>query len=144
MTTPSTTNFDRTHAIDQQRGLALIEAMVSALLFSIVFLGLAFVLSRGLANQRYMNTQGLALLEMRQALQTNNDVDAFCDAPGSLGWIGQNPLPTQCTKTNVGISVALPGLPSANVITRNLSISTSNTSVSQSMLGGDGVMTVSY
>ncbi|MFA5631836.1 MAG: hypothetical protein WC997_10010 [Porticoccaceae bacterium] len=57
--------------MERQRGVGLVEAMISTLLLAILFLGLAFVLSRAFVSQRYVNTQNLALLEIRNNLQTS-------------------------------------------------------------------------
>lgn len=57
---------------EAQRGDALIEALIAILLMAALGLGLAYTAGRALHSQRTMAAQGLAITEMREALQ---DVD---------------------------------------------------------------------
>ena len=126
------------HSI-RQRGLSLIEAMVTALLISILFLGLAHVLARGLVNQRYLNTHNLALLEIRERLQQSGEA-SFCTSPGSLSWVGNIPLTANCVDTTVTIAV---GSISAQVNAHALTVSTQNNNTSVQLFGGDGIISIS-
>ncbi|MFC3606585.1 type IV pilus modification PilV family protein [Stutzerimonas tarimensis] len=54
---------------NNQRGISLIEAMVSMLLVVVMGLGLAYASSRALLVQRYTTTQNLAVIQMREVLQ---------------------------------------------------------------------------
>lgn len=122
-----------------QQGLSLIEAMVAALLISILFLGLAHVLARSLVNQRYMNTHNLALLEIRERIQQSGEAN-FCSSPGSLSWVGKIQLTANCVDTTVTISV---GNISAQVNSHALAVSTqSNDSTAVQLFGGDGVIRI--
>jgi Tfp pilus assembly protein PilV len=51
------------------RGDALIEALIAILLMATLGLGLAYTAGRALHSQRTMAAQGLAIAEMREALQ---------------------------------------------------------------------------
>lgn len=125
-----------------QQGLSLIEAMVAALLISILFLGLAHVLARSLVSQRYMNTHNLALLEIRERIQQSGEAN-FCSSPGSLSWVGEVgdiQLTANCVDTTVTISV---GNISAQVNSHALAVSTqSNDSTAVQLFGGDGVIRI--
>lgn len=123
----------------RQQGLSLIEAMVAALLISVLFLGLAHVLARSLVSQRYMNTHNLALLEIRERIQQSGEAN-FCSSPGSLSWVGNIPLTANCVDTTVTISV---GNISAQVNSHALAVSTqSNNSTAVQLFGGDGVIRI--
>lgn len=56
-----------------QQGFSLIEAMVSILLVAILGLGLTYATSRVLLVQRYATTQSLAVIQMREYLQTGEN-----------------------------------------------------------------------
>lgn len=114
MMTKSVTACDRPSAVaPQQWGISLIEAMVATLLLSVLFLGLAFVLSRALVGQRYMTTQNLALLEIREILQTTaGGADQFCKNPRGLEWLdGSIALETADCLPPTPITVTVDGLP---------------------------------
>lgn len=53
-----------------QRGVSLVEAMVSVLLVGILGLGAAYATSRVLVTQRFAATQNLAILQVREYMQT--------------------------------------------------------------------------
>lgn len=54
----------------RHQGFSLIEAMVSIALLSIIGLGLAYATSRILLTQRFSTTQNLAVIQMREYMQT--------------------------------------------------------------------------
>ena len=138
--TTKTTNC----ANGRQRGISLVEAMVATLLLAILFLGLAFALSRGLVSQRYMNTQSLALLEIRESLQQEeNGAEGFCTAPPDLNWLGTIALEdsnNNCRTTPITLS--LDGFDDVEVSAQSVEISTTSTGTSQGLFGGDGVIRV--
>ncbi|QJD59105.1 hypothetical protein HG264_09365 [Pseudomonas sp. gcc21] len=70
----------------RQRGVSLIEALISILLVAITGLGLAFVTTQGLSTQRYATTQNQVLLGLREALLTEPDVESFDVAGGTVGF----------------------------------------------------------
>lgn len=87
----------------RQHGISLIEAMVAVLLLAILFLGMAHVLARGLVSQRYVNTHNLALLEMREVLQTEDDI---CTSTPSLKLVGNVSLQPTCpARSEIKITV---------------------------------------
>lgn len=61
----------------KQRGDMLLEALVGMVLLSVLGLGLTYATSRVLVQQRYANTQNLALSQMRHLLETDG-VDKLC------------------------------------------------------------------
>ena len=123
----------------RQRGISLVEAMVAVLLVAILFLGIAHVLSRGLVSQRFMNTQNLALLEMREKLQQADSVDAFCNNPGSLEWLSVGLETGDCTEP-APITVTVGGR--SAIVTPPISIEVSTSANDSASLFG-GVITLS-
>ncbi len=122
-----------------QRGISLIEAMVAMLILAVLFLGIAQVLARGLVSQRYMNTQNLALLEMRERFQQSNEIN-LCTNPGSLNWVGTVPLMANCNESEVTISAGGISVP---VTAYSITLSTTENDTSSELFGGDGVIRMS-
>lgn len=69
-----------------QRGVSLIEALISIVLVAITGLGLAFVTTQGLSTQRYANTQSQVLLALREALFEESAVTSVNVAGSNLGF----------------------------------------------------------
>ncbi|MBB4845069.1 type II secretory pathway pseudopilin PulG [Paucibacter oligotrophus] len=65
-----------------QRGIALIEALVSMVLLAIVGLGLVYALGRSLVAQKYQKAQSLAVQTIRADLQGRGLADG-CPSSGS-------------------------------------------------------------
>ncbi len=128
-----------TKKLTNQRGVSLIEAMVAMLILAILFLGIAQVLARGLVSQRYMNTQNLAVLEMRERLQQNNEAN-LCSNPGNLSWLGNVELAINCNKSEVIISVDSISMP---ITANSITLFTTENKNSKELFGGDGVIRVS-
>lgn len=128
-----------TKKLTNQRGVSLIEAMVAMLILAILFLGIAQVLARGLVSQRYMNTQNLAVLEMRERLQQNNEAN-LCSNPGNLSWLGNVELAINCNKSEVIISVDSISMP---ITANSITLFTTENKNSRELFGGDGVIRVS-
>lgn len=59
----------------RQSGISLIEAMISLLLIAVTAVGLAYVSSRSMLTQRYVTTQNLAIIQMREHLKKNEVTD---------------------------------------------------------------------
>jgi len=127
-----------TKGLVYQRGISLIESMVAMLILAILFLGIAQVLARGLVSQRYMNTYNLALLEMRERLQQSSEVN-LCANPGSLNWISDVKLVSNCQESEIVISV---GGISTSVMTKVVTLSTNENDISKELFGGDGVIRI--
>lgn len=137
-----TTDFARYTRSKKQYGVSVIEAIVAMLILSVLFLGLAHVVSRGLVGQRFLNTQNMTLLEMREVIQTTN----VCSGSHSLTLISTISLDATCpNRSDVSISVgsvpavALEGINLPPVIT----VSTSSNSTTENFFGGDGVIRIS-
>lgn len=120
---------------NHQRGVSLIEAMVAALVLAILFIGLAHVLARGLVSQRYVNTQNLALLEMREVLQTQNNI---CSSTPSLTHVGNVLLQPACS-TRGSVEITVGSVPkkelSGTDLPRNIQLTTAD-SASEGLFGG--------
>lgn len=59
-------------SIKKQSGVSLLEALVSLLLIAVMAAGLAMVSSRSLLTQRYVITQNLAVMQMREHMKTKD------------------------------------------------------------------------
>lgn len=69
-----------------QRGISLLEALISVLLIAITGLGLAHVTVQSLAIQRYATTENQVLLGLREALMTEAGVNTVPVAGSQLGF----------------------------------------------------------
>lgn len=65
-----------------QRGIALVEALISMVLLGIVGLGLVYALGRSLVAQKYQKAQSLAVQTIRADLQNKGLADG-CPTSGS-------------------------------------------------------------
>ncbi|MCK9506507.1 MAG: type II secretion system GspH family protein [Porticoccaceae bacterium] len=57
--------------VNRQRGAILLEAVIGIMLVAIIGAGLAQVLATTLKTQRYATTQNLAIIQLREHLQTS-------------------------------------------------------------------------
>lgn len=69
-----------------QRGISLLEALISVLLIAITGMGLAHVTVQSLAIQRYATTENQVLLGLREALMTEAGVNTVPVAGSQLGF----------------------------------------------------------
>lgn len=139
-----------------QRGDALLEALIGILLMAVIGLGLSYAVARVLNSQRYTTTQNIAIMQMRNLLATNNNIQTFCTSTENVD-VTLNPqavtpttvtLPAtiNCSPTS-SIAVGVTGNTGFNenvsFLTR-LSISTpANNNSAKSLFGGDGVISLS-
>jgi Tfp pilus assembly protein PilV len=126
----------------RQRGASIIEALIASLLLSVLFLGLAHVLSRGLLSQRFMNTQNLALLQIRENLQQSDQgIVPLCEgeAPNQITVLSAVTVNSNCTAGTVAVNLS--GL-ERTVATRTITVSTASNTASQGLFGGDGVISL--
>ena len=72
-----------------QRGISLLEALISVLLITITGLGLAHVTVQSLAVQRYATTENQVLLGLREALLVEDTVNSVPVAGSELGFARQ-------------------------------------------------------
>jgi len=126
----------------RQRGASIIEALIASLLLSVLFLGLAHVLSRGLLSQRFMNTQNLALLQIRENLQQSEQgIVPLCEGetPNQITVLSAVSLNSNCSAGTVAVNLS--GL-QRTVATRTITVSTASNTASQGLFGGDGVISL--
>ena len=79
----------------RQAGISLIEAMISLLLIAVTAVGLAYVSSRSMFTQRYVTTQNLAVIQMREHLKANENGTIELKASTS-------PNPTEVSSIKIG------------------------------------------
>ena len=125
----------------KQRGVSLIESLISLLLIAIMGAGLAMVSSRSLVTQRYVTTQNLAVMQMREHMKTAEPDDAlyvYFGKEGGEDFVSPNNNPNSSdSQATVTVSIGLNGssheiadIPSP-VVNRSVSLEAGN-----SWLGG--------
>lgn len=116
-----------------QRGVSLLEALISVLLIAITGLGLAHVTVQALAVQRFATTENQVLLGLREALLMDASESSVPVAGGELGF-GRQPESLSVTVRvgNVEKTVTLE--------TETLSV----TDDPRSLVGGDGQFRLGY
>lgn len=116
----------------RQAGISLIEAMISILLVAALGLGVTFATSRVLFTQRYAATQNLAIVQLREFLQTGHSPQVAM-AGETLPIADTTAGPTSVTVTvgSVSKSVTL-------VSSRELAVQ------STTLFSGDGRVSLSY
>ncbi|HEF0046164.1 TPA: type II secretion system protein, partial [Citrobacter freundii] len=96
-----------------QRGISLIESLVSLLLIAIMGAGLAIVSSRSLVTQRYVTTQNLAVMQAREYLKTAEHGDTLNIYFGKDG--GEDYIPVSnsdiSSESTVTVSICLKPIP---------------------------------
>lgn len=85
----------------RQSGISLIEAMISLLLIAVTAVGLAYVSSRSMLTQRYVTTQNLAVMQMREHLKANEDGVIDLKTPSSPS-SSISPNPTEISSIKIG------------------------------------------
>lgn len=93
----------------KQRGDMLLEALISILLLGVLGLGLSYAGARVLVQQRFANTQDLALSQMRASLESQG-LQALCAGtaeplPLQIGTAQLTPT-LSCTKKSVTVTVS--------------------------------------
>lgn len=134
----------------RQRGDALLESMIGVVISSAMGLGLAFTASRMMVSQRYVTTQSAVLDQMTSSLATTG-VSALCAGTSSASvTVGSSTLalgtPT-CTQAAISVGalgggVGAVALTPGVVTTMSFATPTGN-STATTLLGGNGVMTIS-
>ncbi len=133
----------------RQRGDALIESLVGTVIAGIMGLGLAFTCSRVMVSQRYVTTQSAVLDQMANALSSTG-VSTLCagtsQATVTVSTYTLSLATPTCTAAAVTVSTAGGAqsvtLPAGVVTTMAFSTPSSN-ATAQSLLGGNGIMTIS-
>lgn len=132
-----------------EAGSTLIEALIGTLLMSIVFVGSTSVLSRTLVSQRYMNSQNIALLEMREILLSEGFASVCSNSVSSLE-IANHQLslvaPTCASPelADVGIAGLLENLPANTVSATSMTWESTGDDQSQALIGGNGVLRLAF
>ncbi|MES2532154.1 MAG: hypothetical protein V4636_14045 [Pseudomonadota bacterium] len=129
-----------------QRGDAMLEALIAMVLLGVIGLGLSYAAARALNAQRYLNTQNLAVMQMRQTLQQTG-VTALCAAasgPSAIIASQTFVLDRNCQSVSVNVAATLAdgsepvALNGAATPVMTMSLSTPSTTASRALFGGDG------
>ena len=120
----------------KQRGISLLEGLISVLLIAITGLGLAHVTAQSLAVQRYATTENQVLLGLREALLQDSNVTSVPVAGTAVGFT------REFEPHSVTLSV---GDDPADAITVEVQAETlSVTDDPASLVGGDGEFSLGY
>lgn len=125
-----------------QRGDAMLEALIGVVLMAVVGLGLAYTSARAVSSQRYLNTQNLAIAEVRDRLQRESEPCASEKITIDLANISVDFTPV-CASDTVSLSYTIDGVITTDDIsdlTTLNSLSSDATDASRSLFGGDGVV----
>lgn len=139
-----------------QRGDALFEALIGLVIMVVLGLGLSYAAARVLYNQRFASTQGIALQQMRGALETTG-IQNLCNGSaatlsitptGGSAQVVQMPAPS-CNRDAVTVGVAADASLQAtltssgtSVVTRMVFSTPTDDSTAKGLLGA-GAMTLS-
>lgn len=116
-----------------QRGISLLEALISVLLIAITGLGLAHVTVQSLTVQRYAMTENQVLLGLREALLLDSEVTTVPVAGSALGFTREPE--TRAVTLSVGSSEL-----TVDVHTETLTVA----SDPDALVGGDGEFRLGY
>lgn len=132
-----------------QRGDAMIESLVGAVLASIVGLGLSYTTAQMMVSQRYVATQNAVIGQMAGSLAVTGVPNLCAGSSQASVQVGTTsvtlPIPTCATAQ---VNVSLPGnsqpasLPVGVVTSMSLSTPSSNSGATN-LVGGNGVVTIS-
>ncbi len=120
----------------------MLEALIAMVLLGAVGLGLSYAAARALNSQRYLNTQNVAVTQLREVLQQTG-VTALCTAASGPSVVIANQtfvLDRSCQSVSVKVTASLPDgseLTATAPIT-TLNLSTPTTAASRALFGGDG------
>lgn len=121
-------NFTSKHA---QQGVSLIESMISVLLMAVLGLGTAYATSQILVTQRFAATQSLAVIQMREYLQTHEQPEV-----NVAGYV----LPIDDSPQSSEIAIEIGGKSRPVTLTHSRSMSVSSTD----LFSGDGSISLTY
>ncbi|SDS65097.1 hypothetical protein SAMN05216198_2435 [Halopseudomonas litoralis] len=116
-----------------QRGISLLEALISVLLIAITGLGLAHVTVQALAVQRYATTENQVLLGLREALLMEDSINRVSVAGSELGFVRQS--------ESLSVTVRV------GTVDKTVNLQTETLSVTDdpgSLVGGDGQFRLDY
>lgn len=117
-----------------QQGFSLIEAMVSIVLVAILGLGLTYATSRVLLTQRYATTQSLAVIQMREYLQTGENQKV--SVAGVT--VPIDPSAPSSVNVTIGVSGKAGTEKPTTIPSRSLTVT------STELFSGDGTISLSY
>lgn len=116
-----------------ERGISLLEALISVLLIAITGLGLAHVTVQSLAVQRYATTENQVLLGLREAMLAEPGVSSVPVAGSEMGFARQG--------ETVDVRISVGG------VERVVSVEAARLSVTSDpaqLVGGDGRFELGY
>ena len=115
-----------------QQGFSLLEAMISVLLVAVLGLGLAYATSQVLLTQRYATTQNLAVIQLRESMQTGETEVSIADKTLRI-------IPSPKDKITVNVTVGSV-TEEVELTSRSRSVEMTNTE----LFSGDGKVSLTY
>lgn len=116
----------------RQQGFSLVEALVSIVLVAILGLGMTYAASRVLQVQRFATTQSLAVIQMREYLQTGEQSEVLAARQTATIADSSQAGDVAISVSGVQKNISLP------VRSRSLDVS------STELFSGDGTMSIAY
>jgi Tfp pilus assembly protein PilV len=127
----------------QQAGEALIEALVSIVLLSVMMISQTYLVAKTAVSQKDSAMLNMALFQLRQQAQTQGLTQLCLNAPPIVVAGNELEISANCQRNAVKATFAgqTVNLPANTVITAS-SLKTQATEANKKLLGGDGVITL--
>ena len=129
----------------QQRGDALLEALIGVLLTSVIGLGLAFSAARIQKSQHYQTTQNVMLASMINSMSTNGIACGTSNATLTIIGSTNATSSTTCTQPAISVSTGIDSRLSITLAANSAvtAMTYSAQDASGTFIGGGGSMTLS-
>jgi Tfp pilus assembly protein PilV len=129
----------------QQRGDALLEALIGVLLTSVIGLGLAFSAARIQKSQHYQTTQNVMLASMINSMSTNGIACGTSNATLTIIGSTNATSSTTCTQPAISVSTGTDSRLSITLAANSAvtAMTYSAQDASGTFIGGGGSMTLS-
>jgi Tfp pilus assembly protein PilV len=128
-------------SFNSQKGEALIEALVSIVLLSVMMIAQTYLVAKTAVSQKNSSMLNMALFQLRQQAQTQG-ISNLCNAAAPIVVAGNSVEITATCQTNA-VTATFPGgtVTTAPVITGS-TLQTKATAANKALLGGDGVISL--
>lgn len=133
----------RAYSLYRQRGMGLVEALITLLLTAIIGMGMVYLMGRSAVAQKDMNVLGITVGEMRNQIMSGqcNDSSVYNSSLAVGSMMGVS-VSAQCKSQNTVIQITSDdeGFTADSVSVPIPRISTKNDGASRGLFGGQVVM----